>query len=117
MSDAMDDLILVTGATGFLGGAVVVDAIRRGLGSQLLLLVRADDPRLGWARLTGNLRLLGATDAELAQLGWQQLLFADLNALMPVADDARLAQVAVVIHCAALATFSEHPGLEQVNVD
>lgn len=113
----MDDLILVTGGTGFLGGAVVVDAIRRGLASQLLLLVRADDPRLGWTRLTGNLRLLGATDAELAQLGWQQVLFADLNALTPVADDARVAQVTVVIHCAALATFSEHPGLEQVNVD
>lgn len=113
----MDDVMLVTGATGFLGGALVVDAIRRGLASRLLLLVRADDPRLGWARLTGNLRLLGASDAELAQLGWQQVLFADLNALTQVADDARLAQVTVVIHCAALATFSEHPGLEKVNVD
>lgn len=113
----MNDLILVTGATGFLGGAVVVDAIRRGLASRLLLLVRAEDQRHGFARLTGNLRLLGASEEEIRQLDWQQLLFGDLSNLPLLSTDTRLDEVGVVIHCAALASFAPHPALEDINVN
>jgi nucleoside-diphosphate-sugar epimerase len=113
----MNELILITGATGFLGGAVAVDAIRRGLAPRLLLLVRAEDPRHGFARLLGNLRLLGASEEELQQLDWEQVLFGDLNDLRPLAADERLDDVGTVIHCAALATFAPHPSLEPVNVD
>ncbi|MGS0741660.1 SDR family oxidoreductase [Glaciimonas sp. GG7] len=113
----MNDLILITGATGFLGGAVAVDAMQRGLTKRLLLLARGSDPESAMARLRTNLLALGASDADLAQLSLQQILNCDLNTLSGVGSDLRLEQVAQVIHCAALATFSAHPALYQVNVD
>jgi nucleoside-diphosphate-sugar epimerase len=112
-----DDLILITGATGFLGGATVVEAIKAGLAPRLLLLVRAPDAAQGLERLLNQLKRLGAGDRELTQLHLQQVLCGDLSELDSVAGDARLARVSTVIHCAALATFASHPSLEKINVD
>lgn len=111
------DLILITGATGFLGGATVVQAIQAGLAPRLLLLVRAQDPGQGMDRLQAQLKRLGAGDRELAQLRLSQVLCGDLSALDGIAADPRLQRVSTVIHCAALATFANHPALETTNVD
>jgi nucleoside-diphosphate-sugar epimerase len=113
----MENLILLTGSTGFLGGAAAVEAIRRGLAGRLLLLARGKDDADALARVHANLRLLGAREDELAQVGQAQILCADLNTLGSVAGDARLASVSVAVHSAALATFSNHPSLEKVNVE
>jgi nucleoside-diphosphate-sugar epimerase len=91
--------------------------MQRGLAGRLLFLVRAADPEAGVKRLRSNLRALGATDADLSQLHPRQILVCDLDALSGIAGDPRLHRVAQLIHCAALATFSEHPALYQVNVD
>ncbi|MEO6917541.1 MAG: SDR family oxidoreductase [Collimonas sp.] len=112
-----EELILITGATGFLGGATVVEAIKAGLASRLLLLVRAQDAAQGLDRLRSQLARLGADEHELAQLGLPQVLCGDLSELDKVAADRRLACVSTVIHCAALATFASHPSLEKTNVD
>lgn len=112
-----EDLILITGATGFLGGATVVEAIKAGLTSRLLLLVRAADPAQGMDRLQAQLQRLGAGVEELAQLRLSQVLCGDLSELDGIAADPRLQRVSTVIHCAALATFANHPSLEKINVD
>ncbi|TFW07919.1 NAD-dependent epimerase/dehydratase family protein [Oxalobacteraceae bacterium OM1] len=113
----MNDTILITGSTGFLGGATVVQALRSGLGSRLLLLARGKDSVDALERIRANLRLLGATSEEAAEIGVPQLLFGDLGTLDTVSADPRLQQVSVCVHSAALATFSNHPSLEKVNVD
>jgi nucleoside-diphosphate-sugar epimerase len=112
----MNNLILMTGATGFLGGAIAVEAIKRGVGQRLLLLVRADDPSQGLARVAENFALLGASAADIAALREEQIVCAGLTELDAIHDDARLNRVSIVIHSAALATFSNHPLLEQTNV-
>ncbi|MFC5473410.1 SDR family oxidoreductase [Paraherbaspirillum soli] len=113
----MNNLILMTGATGFLGGANAVEAIHRGLGKELLLLARAESSVAAHARVIKNLQLLGASPADIAQISVDQILCADLSELDNIAGDPRLDQVSVVIHSAALATFSNHPSLEKINVD
>lgn len=94
-----------------------MDAIRRGLAARLLLLARGEDAVQAHARVLSNLKLLGATDTELGQIGPDRILCADLSTLDGVAEDKRLNDVAVVIHSAALATFSNHPSIEKINVD
>ena len=113
----MRDKILLTGATGFLGGAAAVEAVRRGLAQRLLLLARGENVADALVRVHANLRLLGASEPDLAQVDESNILCADLNTLDAVADDARLEDVTVAVHSAALATFSNHPSLEKVNVD
>ncbi|MBS0309191.1 MAG: SDR family oxidoreductase [Proteobacteria bacterium] len=113
----MKNSILLTGATGFLGGAIAVEAIRRGLADRLLLLARGDTPAQAHTRVIDNLKLLGASDNEMRQIGVRHIVCADLSELDGVAGDARLDDVSVAIHSAALATFSNHPSLEKINVD
>jgi len=108
---------LITGATGFIGGATAVAALRAGLGPQLLLLARAssgDDPA---QRLLGNLRCLGATDRELASLGDDFVLEADLADSAMFRHHPQLEAVQRVIHAAALPTFSNHPAIGAINVE
>jgi nucleoside-diphosphate-sugar epimerase len=113
----MNNLILITGATGFLGGATAVEALKRGLGDRLLFLSRADTAEAALLRVAANLKILGATDAEICRIAVDQIICADLSGLDLVAHDARLDRVSTVIHSAALATFSNHPSLEKINVD
>lgn len=113
----MHSFVLLTGATGFLGGAIAVEAIRRGLAPRLLLLARGADRADAHARVLENLALLGASPDEQAQIDIDNILCADLSGLDAIADDRRLDHVSIVIHSAALATFSNHPSLEKINVD
>jgi nucleoside-diphosphate-sugar epimerase len=70
---------LITGATGFLGGAVAVAALRAGYGPKLRLLVRGSAQGTPAMRLFSNLRRLGATEGELSSLGQDFMLEADLG--------------------------------------
>lgn len=46
-------LLLVTGATGFLGGAVIAELVRQARWSSVLMLVRGATPAEGLQRITG----------------------------------------------------------------
>src|SRR5450830_2169429 len=105
----MNNYILMTGATGFLGGANAVEAIKRGVGQRLLFLVRADTPEQGVQRIAVNLKQLGANPAQVASITLDQILCADLSTLDSISSDTRLDRVKTVVHSAALATFSNHP--------
>ena len=108
---------LITGATGFLGGAVTVAALRAGYGSQLRLLSRSSADSSARDRLLVNLRRLGATETELGTLGNDFVLEADLTNPMSVENHPSLRSVERVIHAAALPTFSNNPAIRAVNVD
>jgi nucleoside-diphosphate-sugar epimerase len=108
---------LITGATGFLGGAVTVAALRAGYGRKLLLLARGSTTGgTPAARLFDNLRRLGATDAELRSLGADCIYEADLGDEAAFVDKRRLERIERVIHAAALPTFSNNPTIRSVNV-
>src|ERR1700754_545813 len=108
---------LITGATGFLGGAVTVAALRAGYGSQLRLLVRGSAEGTPAMRLFDNLRRLGATEAQLSSLGQDFMLEADLGSKDAFVGQPLLRSVERVIHAAALPTFSHNPLIHAVNVE
>lgn len=112
-----DRTFLITGATGFLGGAVTVAALRAGYGHQLRLLSRGSLEGSPRARLLTNLRRLGATPAELGTLGEDFVIEADLTQPGAVEDHPGLRSVERVIHAAALPTFSNNPAIRTVNVE
>src|SRR5271155_4444902 len=112
-----DRTFLITGATGFLGGAVTVAALRAGYGRQLRLLARGAIEGSPQARLLTNLRRLGATESELRTLGEDFVLEADLARDGAVKDHPQLRSVERVIHAAALPTFSNNPAIRAVNVE
>jgi nucleoside-diphosphate-sugar epimerase len=110
-----DRTFLITGSTGFLGGATVVSALRAGLGPQLRLLVRPAEEAPA-TRLFDNLRRLGATPGELDSLGGDFLLEADLARAESLEGSRLLAPIERVVHAAALPTFSNHPSISNINV-
>lgn len=109
--------LLITGATGFIGGAVAMDAMSRGLLAQALFLVRAPDQAAGLARLRENLQRFSPDPAWLQALRPDQIICGDMTQVQAFADDPRLATVTHVIHSAALATFSANPNIWANNVD
>lgn len=108
---------LITGATGFLGGAVTVAALRAGYGPQLRLMARGSLEGSPQSRLRTNLRRLGATEAELGTLGDDFVLEADLARNRGIERHPQLGCVERVIHAAALPTFSNNPAIHPVNVE
>jgi nucleoside-diphosphate-sugar epimerase len=112
-----DRTFLITGATGFLGGAVTVAALRAGYGHQLRLLSRGSAEESPRGRLLANLRRLGATEAELGTLGDEFILEADLAQPATLENHPTLRSVERVIHAAALPTFSNNPAIRAVNVE
>lgn len=91
--------ILLTGATGFLGGAVLAELLARGAAADVLLLVRAPSPAAALVRLRETLSRFAV--AEVAAF----------------AADPRLDAVTHVINCAAIASFSNNPKIRPINVD
>ncbi|WP_435626617.1 SDR family oxidoreductase [Candidatus Ferrigenium straubiae] len=108
--------ILVTGATGFLGGAVVANLIQRGLASSLLLLVRAANAGEGLERIRQQLQLFEVPASQLNGLTEGQILLGDFNDVIAFTGDRRLDDVTHVINCAAIASFANNPLIRPVNV-
>jgi nucleoside-diphosphate-sugar epimerase len=109
--------ILLTGATGFVGAAAAAALASRGLLHQTLFLVRAEDASAGLNRLREQLARFGIVGQQLGKLSQEQVLCADMTALDTVALGPRLASITQVLHCAALATFSNNPKIWVNNVD
>ncbi|MHA6194922.1 cationic peptide resistance protein CprA [Pseudomonas wadenswilerensis] len=110
--------ILLTGATGFLGGAVTARLLAEGHGANLSFLVRADSPEQGLQRLRDNLLQHGVDDNACQRLGSEQVILGDfLDTTWLPRETPRLMQVERVINCAAVASFSKNPTIWPVNVD
>jgi nucleoside-diphosphate-sugar epimerase len=110
------DTILITGATGFLGGASAVAAMLGGLAGQLLFLVRAGTVQEGLERILKSLARFEPPATLLEQLSAGQIVLGDLADVDSFAGDPRLNRVTQVLNCAAVASFGDHPGIWPVNV-
>lgn len=110
--------ILLTGATGFLGGAVAARMIAEGHAGALYFLVRADNPAQGLQRLRDNLRQHGVDDRQGLALSEAQIICGDfLDTAWLDRETPRLMQIDRVINCAAVASFSKNPNIWPVNVE
>lgn len=109
--------LLITGATGFLGGAVLARALSDSSISSYLLLVRANSPKEGVERIRNNLAKFGCSAALLNNINEENILLGDLAASEDFLDDARLSFVTHVINCAAVASFGDNALIWKVNVE
>ncbi len=107
--------LLLTGATGFIGGATAVDLHKKGLLNQTIFMVRALSPADGLSRLLANLAVFNCTPKS-NELNEAQIICADLSDIDSLMQ-ADWREVTHVIHCAALATFSNNPKIWSMNVE
>nr|WP_314478799.1 cationic peptide resistance protein CprA [uncultured Pseudomonas sp.] len=112
------EVILLTGSTGFLGGTVAAQLIEAGRAPALRFLVRAENPDQGLQRLQANLEQHGVKAAVAQQLSSAQIICGDLLETSWLADaSSSLMCVDRVINCAAVASFSKNPTIWPVNVE
>lgn len=110
------DSLLLTGVTGFLGGAVLENLFTSRKKINLLLLVRANTPQSGLERVKENMRRFNINESSLCSLTTNNILLGDLNNPESFFIDPRLDKVTHVINCAAVASFGNNPFIWNVNV-
>ncbi len=109
--------LLITGGTGFLGGALLASLVSRPRWPSVLLLVRAGSPEIGRNRVVETLRQFGVAEDMCARVRPEQIICGDLCSVASFAADPRLRQVSAVVNCAALAGFGKPRTLWPTNVD
>ncbi|MFJ4374934.1 cationic peptide resistance protein CprA [Pseudomonas japonica] len=113
-----NERILLTGATGFLGGAVAAQLLAAGHGANLAFLVRAETREQGLLRVRDNLRQHGVGEPRCLALEATQIICGDfLDTTWLPRETPRLMQIERVINCAAVASFSKNPSIWPVNVE
>ena len=100
----MREVLLVTGATGFLGQELLARLLRDGTEGEVLALVRAEDDAAAQARVdaiaTGLGLPAGSIEAVRGELTQPHL------GLSVAAEDALRARVTRILHCAASVSFT-----------
>ena len=109
--------IFITGATGFLGGAITAELINAGNINNLLLLARGNAEKNALDRIKENLLKFCITVSQLSRLTEQQIVEGDLSKPENFIADSRLDNVEKVINCAAIASFGNNPLIWKVNVE
>jgi nucleoside-diphosphate-sugar epimerase len=109
--------ILVTGGTGFIGGAVLAELINTAYWPQTLIMVRGANPKDARDRIVRSLKRF-LPDAPVEDLlSDDQLIFAGLEDAKNLVNEPRIRDVTHVIHSAAVTAFSNHPRIRAINVD
>jgi len=109
--------LLITGSTGFLGGATVSHILKEETSYRLLLLVRGDNALQALERVRQNLRKFHVSEVLLSGLSEDNILLGDLAEPDHFLEDVRLDTVTHVINCAAVASFGNNPLIWKVNVE
>lgn len=111
------DWLLVTGVTGFLGGAIVAEMLGGDLVAGILLLVRAGSAAEGLERVRRSLDRFEVTPAQFARLTMENIICGDLGYPDSFAADERLDGVTHVLNCAGITSFGKDPDVWRVNVE
>src|SRR5260221_12375698 len=101
--------LLLTGATGFLGGAIAAALLDSPRWRELLILIRAADAAEGRTRLAQCMQRFALDAALVERIGDHQILCGDLCGAAQFAEDPRLAAITGVGTCAAFDSFSNPP--------
>lgn len=109
--------LLITGITGFIGGALAARLIQTNRWDKALFLIRAPLREDGLARLAHVLRRHEVPERLLNRIHLEQILCGDLSIVAKWKDDPRLASVRDVANLAAVASFGNHPSIWPTNVD
>lgn len=110
------DRLLLTGATGFIGGNVLVEAVNAGLAHRLVCLVRAQDHAEALGRLRENAIRCGLLPSRAAWLTEDNILLGGLGSEFDGPSLQRLREVSHVVNCAAVASFSSSSNVGLTNV-
>jgi nucleoside-diphosphate-sugar epimerase len=109
--------ILITGSTGFLGGALAADLLDSAEWPSVLLLVRAENSNEAYDRAVRSLRRFVTDPRQLSRLERHQVLHGDFTQPGAFIEDERLPSIRRVVHCAALTSFGTSARSFTVNVD
>ncbi len=112
-------VLLLTGATGFLGGSVLSDFLQSATydHTHILLLVRAPTPSEGLERVWKSLRRFKVPELLIERIRVENIVCGGLTNVPEYADDPRLQKVTEVINCAGITSFGPHPEVWTTNVD
>ena len=108
---------LVTGATGFLGGAIAAELLMRKPHVRALFLVRASDARSGLRALRQSIARFEPGRSALARLTEESVFCGDLESFPLLTADPRASTVTHVLNCAALVSFSWKREVWRTNVE
>ena len=108
--------LLVTGATGFLGGAIIAELIALPEWDDALFLVRAASREEAGERVRNTLLRFEVPAAQIARVRAEQMVLGDFKDPAAIFANADLSRVTHVINSGAVATFSNHPQLWPINV-
>lgn len=109
--------LLLTGATGFLGGAVLERLLKDNQGVNYLVLVRAENVQQGLNRIRANMEKFNIDKTTLDKLTPENILLGDLSEPTHFLSDIRINTVTHVVNCAAVASFGNNPLIWKVNVE
>lgn len=109
--------LLLTGATGFLGGAVAEKVLSDMDNVGIYFLVRGTDVESALARLRKNLSLFNVSERHLQSITEENIILGDLGYPEAFLEHETLADITHVINCAAVASFGSNPLIWKVNVE
>ena len=111
------ETLLVTGATGFLGGAIAAELLEHAPDAQLLFLVRADNVQEGFERLRANVARLEPGAVAMKRLHPDMVICGDLESFPAQMSDSRVQAITRILNAAALASFAWKPEIWTINVE
>jgi nucleoside-diphosphate-sugar epimerase len=109
--------ILLTGATGFLGGALAAELLAQPEWARVLLLVRGEDASHAYQRVVRSLARFTPDLELLGRLKREQVIAGDFTQPAAFIGDPRLVHIKRVVHCAALTSFGANTRVFSTNVD
>jgi nucleoside-diphosphate-sugar epimerase len=117
-SSNVDRLCLVTGVTGFIGGAIVAQWLESQRETNaLLLMVRADTTELGLQRVHDAVIKFLEDPSLIEKITLDNILLGDFAQTQSFLNDPRIGQITEVINSGAIATFGASNDIWPVNVD
>ncbi|CAJ7931254.1 NAD-dependent epimerase/dehydratase family protein [Burkholderia pseudomallei] len=110
------DRVVLTGATGFIGGAVLVSLVNAGLLDRVVCIVRACDRAHALARLRAAALRSGLAPYWAERLSEANVIAGELGGALADADAAHIALASHVIHCAGVASLADARIVNETNV-